>query len=65
MSREVVIGMKFLRSRETKEAVYASEVGDGLRWVFLPKSQIEYVRGDDGIYTVTMPRWLAKEKKLG
>lgn len=64
MSRTVVVGMKFLKSRETKEAVYATEISDGLRWVFLPKSEITYVQSDDGTFTVTMPRWLARDKNL-
>ena len=64
MAADVVIGMKFLQSRETKEAVYATEATDGMRFVFLPKSQIDYVKCDDGTYTVTMPRWLARDKKL-
>ncbi len=36
------------------------EGGERLKWVWLPKSQIE-INGDG---TVTMPEWLAKEKGL-
>lgn len=42
---------------ETKMAV---QVSDGIRTVWLPRSQVE-INGDG---TVTMPEWLAKDKEL-
>src|SRR5690242_17143524 len=33
-------------------------------WIWLPKSQIEFEHGAGGAVTVTMPRWLAREKGL-
>jgi hypothetical protein len=36
----------------------------GSKWIFLPKSQIEYVEKDHGTVIVTLPEWLAREKGL-
>lgn len=48
--------------RETDKAILATE-GKFDEAVWLPKSQIEYeVRG--GLVEVTMPIWLAQEKKF-
>lgn len=38
--------------------------GAGARWIFLPKSKIEYVAKGKGVIEVTLPTWLAKEKGL-
>ena len=43
---------------ETEKAI---QVFDGIRTVWLPKSQVQ-VNDDDG--TVTTPEWLAMEKEL-
>jgi len=43
--------------RETDKAILFF---DGVRSVWLPRSQIEV--GDDG--TIAMPEWMAKEKEL-
>jgi hypothetical protein len=49
--------------RETPKAICVSEDG-GKTEHWLPKSQIEYYILDDGSVDVTMPLWLAQEKKL-
>jgi hypothetical protein len=33
-------------------------------WVWLPRSQIEYVQVEPGLVEVTLPEWLAKDKGL-
>ena len=33
-------------------------------WVWLPKSQIEFVRKSASVVEVTMPEWIAKQKGL-
>lgn len=38
--------------------------GAGAKWIWLPKSKIEYVAKGNGVIEVTMPTWLAKEKGL-
>ncbi len=36
----------------------------GSKWIFLPKSQIEFEHGASGSVVVTIPQWLAREKGL-
>jgi hypothetical protein len=36
----------------------------GAKWVFLPKSQVEFVEKGHGVVEVAMPSWLAKDKGL-
>lgn len=36
----------------------------GMKWVWLPKSKIEFVSKGAGVIEVAMPSWLAKEKQL-
>lgn len=38
--------------------------GAQAKWIWLPKSQIEYVHASAGRVVVTLPAWLAKEKGL-
>ena len=33
-------------------------------WIWLPRSQIEYVKTEPGIAIVTMPNWLAEKNGL-
>jgi len=33
-------------------------------WIWLPRSQIEYVKQEPGVVIVTLPEWLAKDKGL-
>lgn len=33
-------------------------------WIWLPKSKIEYEKLGKGVVTVTLPKWLAKDKGL-
>lgn len=48
---------------ETEKAIKVSERYEEDHF-WLPKSQIEFERRDDGTVDVTMPFWLCKEKKL-
>ena len=36
----------------------------GPKWIFLPKSQVEFVDKGHGVVVVTLPQWLAREKGL-
>lgn len=45
-------------------AILVSEDGTRANAVWLPKSQVEFHQIRPGIYTVTMPGWLAEEKGL-
>jgi hypothetical protein len=46
---------------ETTKAIL---VHDGAKEVWLPKSQVEYEHSGKGGVIVTMPEWLAKDKRL-
>lgn len=48
--------------RETEKAILVSD--DDENQVWLPKSQIEFEFRGDGSVDVTMPIWLASEKKF-
>jgi hypothetical protein len=50
---------------ETDRAILVSESGFREDAVWLPKSQIEIERGDrQDFVTITMPEWLALDKRL-
>ena len=34
------------------------------KWIFLPKSQIEFAHTSGGLIEVTLPEWLARDKGL-
>lgn len=61
--REVtdVEGLLFMEERE--KAICVSEDG-GKTKIWLPKSQIEYEDKGSGLVNITIPLWLASEKKL-
>lgn len=62
MSRNSLVDLSLNLITETKEAILVS---DGKREAWLPKSQIEYEVGKDGIdVTVTLPAWMATQKEL-
>lgn len=48
--------------RETEAAICVDHGGREFAW--LPKSQIEIERGKGGSDIVTMPQWLAEEKRI-
>lgn len=52
--------------RETPKAILIDAHGDGEALEWLPKSQVEFakVEGKHNLYEVTMPEWLAMEKRL-
>jgi hypothetical protein len=33
-------------------------------WIWLPRSQVEYVKAEPGLIVLTLPQWLAKDKGL-
>lgn len=37
---------------------------NGGKWIWLPKSQIEWVHARGGTIVVTLPAWLARDKEL-
>lgn len=53
-----------LHYRSEKPLALAVSQLDSQEWIWLPKSQIEFVRKPQGQVSVTMPQWLAKDKGL-
>lgn len=50
---------------ETAKAILVSDDGDPSRAVWLPKAQIEIQpTKHSGILEITLPEWLAQDKKL-
>lgn len=50
---------------ETDKAVLVSDDGDNEKAVWIPKSQCEIVPSKiNGIFEITLPEWLAKDKGL-
>ena len=47
-----------------KVGILVSDDGDEEKAVWLPLSQIEIVEKGKGIVEVTLPEWVAKDKKL-
>lgn len=62
MPRKEIDDFNFTFHRETDKAICVSEDGEEEFW--LPKSQVEYEMRNDGSVDVTMPIWLAREKKV-
>jgi hypothetical protein len=34
------------------------------QWIWLPRSQVEYIKAEGGAILLTLPQWLAKDKGL-
>ena len=49
---------------ETEKAILFSDDGDKNNAQWLPRSQIEIEQRPSGVFKVTMPAWLAKEKEF-
>lgn len=49
---------------ETAKAILVSDDGEREHAIWLAKSQIEFEHKKNGIVVVTMPEWVAVEKKL-
>jgi hypothetical protein len=50
---------------EKPHAIDVSDpAGPASRWIWLPKSQIEFEKVSATVVTVTLPEWLAKDKGL-
>jgi len=64
MPRKEIDDFEFLFLAETPMAIKVSESQDGEPSFWLPKSQIEYEAKPGGTVEVTMPIWLAREKKV-
>lgn len=47
---------------ETEKAIRVGDTTDPHAGVWLPKSQVEFVRKDNNFVEVTLPEWLALEK---
>jgi hypothetical protein len=62
MPHKEIDDFSFEFCRETDKAICVTE--DGKEEFWLPKSQIEYEILEGGGVNVTMPIWLAREKKL-
>lgn len=62
MAKELYDG-SFELLRETELAIHVTDDG-GKTKHWLPKSQVQYEKKQDGSYEVTMPRWLAIDKGI-
>lgn len=49
---------------ETPKAILVSDDGDRDKAVWLPKSHAEFEMKQKGVVIVTLPEWMAIEKKL-
>lgn len=63
MGRRELYDAAFELHAETEKAILVSDDG-GKTKHWLPKSQIEFEKRDDGSVEVTMPVWLAEEKEI-
>ena len=64
MTRSELIDLTLFKHTFTERAILVSETGEGPK-VWLPLSQIECEPSDkDNVIAVTMPEWLAIEKRL-
>ena len=60
-----LIDLLLVWRHETERAIAVTETEDGRKWVWLPKSLIEYERDvAAGTVAVTLPERLALEKEL-
>ena len=50
--------------QETERAILVSDDGETDNAVWLPKSQVEIAHKPGGIVEVTLPEWLAIERRL-
>lgn len=65
MSKNELTDVTVQLHHETHRAILVSDDGDSEKAVWLPKSQCEFEQTDKpGIVTVTLPVWLAKERRL-
>ena len=53
-----------LREERPVSIAVTDPKGPMAKWVWLPKSQIEFEHGASGMVVVTIPTWLAKDKGL-
>ena len=49
---------------DKKAIAVADPAKAGKTWIWLPRSQIEYVKAEPGLIVLTLPQWLAKDKGL-
>lgn len=61
--RSDLVEIVVLLRMEKPLAIAVSET-DGVKWRWLPKSQIEYEPIGKGFVKVTLPQWLAQQKEL-
>jgi hypothetical protein len=59
----VDLTLRLVRERPLSIAV-TDPAQPGGKWIFLPKSQIEYADKGAGVVEVTLPGWLARDKGL-
>ena len=54
----------FLQVEKERAIAVTDPAKKDSRWIWLPRSQIEFEMRPKGCITVTLPHWLAKEKGL-
>jgi hypothetical protein len=63
-TRSDVVDLTLKLHHETERALLVSDSGDRDDAVWLAKSQIEFTETKPGFVEVTLPEWLATERKL-
>jgi len=64
VTRSDLIDVTLQLHHETERAILVSDTGEPDEAVWLAKSQIEFETKPRGIVEVTMPEWLAIERRL-
>ena len=62
--RSTLVDVTVQIHQKTAKAILVSDDGDSANGVWLAKSLIEFVEKPGGIAEVTMPEWLAVERRL-
>lgn len=67
MAKSDLVDLTMQLHADSKAAILVSDDGDKAKAVWLPKSQIEWIRHESygsNIVIVTLPEWLALDKGL-
>ena len=63
--RSDLVDVTLILRDERPLAIAVSQMqGAGAKWIWLPKSKIEFERKANNVVVVTLPGWMAKEKGL-
>lgn len=61
----VDLTLELRMDKPEKQAIAVTDPAKpGSKWIWLPRSQIEYTKKGQGVVDVALPGWLAKDKGL-